>query len=225
MAAVVIDDDSSKSLRAAVHTLRSDFDVPSDKVLSWKEYVKTHERRRRAAEVLGRVDGLRLCYVYSVKSELREGTYKEHPQRFYNYVALKLYKSILWAARDWKGVNAEVWTRFGHVHGHDHNSTKEYISAQVMADPKVPSSMEKGLRWVSSSTYDESQAADLYGGFLKSAIWPSGKYAYTEPSYLISIWHQIRNSSSCAIPLGIMSMPKSGLLRQNSWFPCAHCTK
>lgn len=147
------------------------------------------------------------------------------PERFYNYVAYKTYKSTLWAARNMKGSSARVWTRFGHVRGHDHATTAKCITDQAAMDAKVPDHLEQGLRWVSADRYLEGQAADMYGGFLKSAVWPDGQFGYTEPAYLLSVWRQIRNSDDCAIPLGLMSMPSSGLVRQNPWFPCAHCTK
>jgi hypothetical protein len=225
MAALVLDDAGAAAVRAAVDLLRGDFRVPRDRVMSWKDHVKTHDRRRRAAEVLGAIAGMQVCYVYSVKSALRAGSYVTDPQRFYNYVAYKTYKSALWAARAWKGSDAEVWTRFSHVRRHDHRSTESYIKREARKDPKVPFELEQGLRWVSADAYKESQAADLYGGFLKAALWPSGEFGYVEPAYLLAVWHQLRNSDTCAIPLGIMSMPDSRLLRQNEWFPCRQCTK
>lgn len=191
--------------------------------MSWKQDAKTHDRRKRAAQVLGAVDGIRVCYVYSVKARLWQGTYRDDPQRFYNYVAYKAYKSVLWAARAWKGERARVWTRFGHVKHHDHRSTARYIKQQATDDPKVPFLMEQGLTWVSADKYAESQAADLYGGFLKAALWPDGQFGYVEPTYLLSVWHQLEHSHDCAIPLGIMSMPNNDLARQLDWFPCKNC--
>ena len=140
-------------------------------------------------------------------------------------MAYKTYKSAIWTARAWKGPDAEVWTRYGHVRAHDHRSTESYIRREAAADPRVPFEMEQGLRWVSADRYSESQAADLYGGFLKAALWPDGEFDYVEPAYLLRVWHQLSHSESCAIPLGIMSMPNSHLVREAPWFPCAHCTK
>lgn len=193
--------------------------------MSWKNHVKTHDRRKRAAAVLGSLSGVQVCYVYCVKSELRTGSYRDDPQEFYDYVAYKMYKSVLWAARSWKGSNARVWTRFGHVKGHDHLSTEAHIQREACRDPSVPSHMVQGLKWVSADRYVESQAADLYGGFLKAALWPIGEFSYVEPTYLLAVWHQLRNSSSCAIPLGIMSMPDNELVTRNQWFPCGSCPK
>lgn len=225
MAAVLVDDQAATDLRQAVRQLRRDLQVPDNAVMSWKNNVKTHDRRKRAAELLGAVQGLRVCYVYAIKSALRADSYRSDPQRFYNYVAYMTYKSTLWAARNWKGIDARVWTRFGHVRGHDDTTTRSYITRMAATDTRVPNHMEQGLRWVSADRYLESQAADMYGGFLKSAVWADGQFGYTEPSYLLSIWHQIRNSDDCAIPLGLMSMPDSGLVRLNAWFPCQPCKK
>lgn len=66
----------------------------------------------------------------------------------------------------------------------------------------------------------KAKRADLYGGFLKAALWPAGQFSLVEPAYLLTVWHQIRNSNSCAVPLGIMSMPNCDLLRKEPWFPC-----
>lgn len=223
MAAVLVTGAGAQALRAAVGRLRADFRVPDGKVMSWKEHVKTHDRRRRAADVLRSVDGLRVCYVYAVKAELRAGSYRDDPQRFYNYVAYTTYKAVLWAARDWVGATGRVWTRFGHVRHHDHRTTREYIQDQARRDPKVPFEMEQGLRWVSADRYVESQAADLYGGFLKAALWPGGEFSYVEPTYLLRIWPQLRGSERCAVPLGIMPMPDPALLTGRRWFPCRRC--
>lgn len=225
MAAVLVDDAGAAELRDAVRHLRNDLRVPDQEVMSWKDHAKDHDRRKRAAELLGAVRGIRVSYVYVVKSELAAESYLTHSERFYNYICYKTYKSVLWSARNWKGSGARLWTRFGHVRNHDHRSTKAYIEVEASKDEKVPDSLEQGLRWVSADKYLESQAADMYGGFLKAATWPSGTFNYVEPNYLLQVWPQLRNSGSCAIPLGIMSMPRNDLLQQNSWFPCANCPK
>lgn len=225
MAAVLVTDSGAVQLRQAVTQLRADFHVPANKVLSWKDYVKTHDRRKHAVEVLSAVQELKVCYVYAIKRELDPASYINNVERFYNYVAYKLYKSVIWAARNWQGPSAKLWTRYGHVKGHDHTSTEAYIKWEASQDHRVPDHMEQGLRWVSADRYLESQAADLYGGFLKAAIWPDGEFNYTEPSYLTSVWSQIRNSEDCAIPLGIMSMPDNTLTCKMPWFPCAPCPK
>lgn len=225
MAAVLADDEGVLDLRRALATLRLDFGLPPDSVLSWKAHAKSHDRRKRIAEVLGQVQGIRVCYAYTLKAALRPGSYVEHRERFYNFVAYQLYKSILWTARNWKGGNGKVWTRFSHVRHHDHTATEAYIRRQAQQDSRVPVHMEQGLRWVSAAIHAESQAADLFSGFLKAALWPGGEFNYTEPAYLVSVWHQIRNSDTCAIPLGIYPMPDASVLTTLKWFPCVSCSK
>lgn len=225
MAAVLVTPQGAIDLRAAVRQLRADFNVPEGVPMSWKNHVKTHDRRRRAVAVLGQVEELRVCYVYSVKSALGAGSYRDDKVRFYNWVAWMTYKSILWGARSWQGNQVRVWTRFGHVKHHDHRMTDAYIRSQASKDGRVPEHLEQGLKWVSADQYLESQAADLYGGFLKAATWASGDFGYVEGSYLMGIWHQIRNSEQCAVPLGIMSMPAYQYLHELPWFPCTHCPK
>src|SRR5579875_1085619 len=224
MTAVLVDDVGAPKLRAAVTQLRGEFGVPANKPMSWKKHTKTHDRRRRAAEVLGAVDEMKVCYVFAIKSKLRPSSYVGDRDRFYNYVAYKLYKSTIWAARNWRGNTARLVTRFGHVKGHDHTVTENYIKWQASMDQRIPFYMEQGLRWVDAGRYLESQAADMFSGFLKAAFWP-GDYGYVEPSYLLSIWHKIRNSENCAIPLGIMPMPDNKLLADLAWFPCTTCPK
>jgi hypothetical protein len=223
MAAVLVGDRDASRLRAAVDTLRSDFAVPVDAVLSWKSHVKTHDRRRRAVEVLRAVPGLTVCYVYAAKAELAPGTYRDNPTLFYDYVAFTTYESVVWAARH---VGAgEVRIGFGHVKNHDHRTTEEYIKREASRDDKVPDSLVTSMHRVSADRYAESQAADLFGGLLRAATWPTGQFGYVEPSYSLDAWPTIRNSGSCAIPLGIMSMPSADVLTAEQWFPCAHCTK
>ncbi|GGK52605.1 DUF3800 domain-containing protein [Nocardia camponoti] len=225
MAAVIVDDLSAPELRSAVTTLRTDFGVPAGKVMSWKEHVKNHDRRKRASAVLAGVPNLHVCYVFAVKNEVDPSSYICDPVRFYNFVALETYRSVAGAARDLYGTDARLWTRYGHVRGHDHNTTDAYIRRKSQTDERIPWHMEQGLRWVSADKYLESQAADLYGGFLKAAIWPSGEFGYTESAYLMSIWHQIRASEHCVVPHGLRSMPDTGLVAKMEWFPCRPCPK
>lgn len=222
MAAILLTDDSARAIQAAVDQLRSDFGVSPSQVMSWKHHVKTHARRKHAAQVLSAVADVRLIYVYCQKNEVA-GAYTANRELFYNYVALKLYKNILWAARNWKGAREGIRTRFGHVRGHDHQTTESYFAFELQFEPKVPWQMERGLRWVSADQYRESQAADLYAGFLRAAVWPD-EFGNVEGQYLETVWPQIRKGDhDCPIPLGFMSMPQSDLASQWAWWPCTHC--
>jgi len=224
MAAVLVDETSALALQSVVRQLRAEFGVPDDRVMSWKDHLKTHARRKRAATVLGAVPNIRIIYVYCQKDRV-VGQYTTNRELFYNYVALKMYKNILWAARNWMGTAGSIQTRFGHVRGHDHTTTETYFRFQLQFDNKVPSGMEKGLRWVSADNYLESQAADLYGGFLKAATWPD-EFGSFEGQYLKAVWHQIRRGSyDCPVPLGLMSMPENGIVKEHDWYDCAHCSQ
>ncbi|MBM7504215.1 DUF3800 domain-containing protein [Agromyces aurantiacus] len=222
MAAILLTEESARAVRAAVKQLRVEFRVPDGVVMSWKEHLKTHARRMRAGQVLSAIPDVCLIYVYCQKDAVT-GRYVQDRELFYNYVALKMYKSILWAARAWKGPNERVNTRFGHVRGHDHRSTEEYFRAQRRYERTVPWHMENGLRWVSADRFLESQAADLYGGFLRSAVWPD-EFGNVEGRFIRDVWHQIRRGNgNCPVPLGLMSMPTNELVKQFEWYECPHC--
>lgn len=222
MAAILLTDDSAKAVRLAIDQLRSDFGVAPGQVMSWKDHLKTHARRKHAAQVLSAITDVRLIYVYCQKDQVA-GTYTTNRELFYNYVALKLYRNILWAARNWKGAKEGIQTRFGHVRGHDHQTTESYFKFELQFESKVPSQMERGLRWVSADQYRESQAADLYAGFLKAAVWPD-EFGNVEGQYLQIVWPQIRKGDNdCPIPLGFMSMPENNLASEWPWWPCVHC--
>lgn len=222
MAAVLVTGESARQLRAAVARLRDDFGVPQGRVMSWKDHVKTHARRLHAAQVLAQVTDVRIIYVYCEKAQV-VGEYTKDRELFYNYVALKMYRGILWAARNWKGTSEGICTRFGHVRGHDHRSTEAYFRSQLPREPRVPNQMERGLRWVSADRYLESQAADLYGGFLKAATWPD-EFGNVEGRFIRTVWRQIRRGDhDCPVPLGLMSMPDNDLVKQQEWYDCAHC--
>lgn len=225
MAAVIIEQSDTSVLRQALLDLRKDFRVPNGKVLSWKEYVKTHDRRRQAARRLAAVQGIRVCYVYVDKRALRPTAYGGSVEVMYNYVAGKMLKSALWAARSAFGTDGQVWIRYGHVRRHNHQTTESYLRQQILPDPRVPSAMLAGLNWVSADKYVESQAADIFGGFLKAALWPGGEFSMVEPSYLLKVWSLIHNTHVCAVPLGLMSMPESNLVTKEAWFPCVQCPK
>lgn len=225
MAALLADVDGARNVRSAVDQLRSDFKVPHGRVMSWKQDAKNHDRRRHAARTLAQLKHVKVCYVYAQKDALNAASYVSDAERFYNYVAGKTYTSILWAARHWRGANCQLWTRFGHVRAHNHVPTKAYLERLAASDDRIPDYLEQGLRWVGADEYVESQAADLFGGFLKAALWPSGEFQLTEPAYLQTVWPLIRNSESCAIPLGLMSMPDNAIVTAHDWFPCDECPK
>ncbi|WFN91515.1 DUF3800 domain-containing protein [Gordonia sihwensis] len=226
MAAVIVDEDGAKLLQAVVQKLRVAFKVPDGEVLSWKRYVKNHDRRKYAAQLLSKLNGVHVCYVWAHKDELREGSYRDDGKRFYNWVAYRTYKAAIWTAKYEYGADARVHFRFGHVKGFDHGPGKAYIEKESQADPKVPDHMQESLRWVSADRYAESQAADLYGGFLSAAIWPQGSFGMTESMYLKMAWPAIRKGpNGCAIPLGLFAMPDYSLATESDWFPCGECPK
>lgn len=229
MAAVLVSQTHAPHLRQAVSLLRKDFHVPDDRPMSWKEAGKTHDRRRHAAEVLGAVDNVRVLYVYADKQQLQHAGFANDLTLFYNYVAGKMFKSILWAAQNWQGHPTPVHIRYGHVRRHDHRTTEAYLRGSTFEDdPKIPTYLLAGLEWVSATQYLESQAADMYGGFLRAAVWPKRTEwgdEYTYPEFLHAVWHQIRHSEDCAIPLGIFVMPHHSAFTDSGALPCTSCPK
>lgn len=222
MAAVIVNDRSAPQLRQAVEQLRSDFNVHSGVVMSGKQHLKEHKRRLHAAKTLAGVGDVRLILVYCEKSQV-QGDYVNLTDRFYNYVSLKMYKNILWAAQNWMGAAAGIHTRFGYVKGHDHSATEAYLRSETTKDSRVVETMERGLKWVSADRYLESQAADVYGTFLRAATWPD-EYGNVEGRYLQEVWHQIRKGDhDCPVPLGLMSMPSNDLVKHHEWYRCTHC--
>lgn len=234
MAAVLVDNAGASRLRSALQQLRADFKVPAKDTMSWKRHVKSHDRRKHAARVLAAVPGVTVLYAYYRKDALTHGTYHEDRQRSYDFLALKMYKAVLFATAYGAGqATRTVSTRFGHVKGHDHRATLAYLTDQgTRMREKLPSHAERDLKFVAADTHPESQAADLYAGFLKAAIWED-EFGDVEGGYLLDVWHQIRQaelcnvptSRYCAVPLGIFSMPHTGLLKAASWFPCGHCVR
>ncbi|CEA09905.1 hypothetical protein BN1051_03283 [Arthrobacter saudimassiliensis] len=223
MAALLVDDVGAAQVQAAVQRLRREFSIPEGTPLSWKRHVRTHEKRKYVAQQLAALIGVKVIYVYCRKSDVTRGTFVRDRGTFYNYIAGKTYKGILWAANHWDSEPAKVWTRFGQVMGFDHQATtKPYFERALFTDRRVPAQIEQGLKWVAAHTYAESQAADLYAGFIKAATWPD-EYGNVEGQYLRTVWHQIRNSEVCAVPLGLMSVPDSTLVTANEWFPCGSC--
>lgn len=221
-AAILVGPVAALELRAAVDQLRNDFGVVSAKPMSWKDHIRTDERRMHAVRTLGAIRDVRVLYVYTDKRVVT-GPYVQTRGALYNYVAGKCYKSILWAARN-QGADF-VHLRFGQVANFDHRTTKDYFEHQVDADPKVPNERVAGLQWVAATQYRESQAADIYAGFLRAAVWPD-EFGGLHPQYLQGVWHQVRTGpTGCTIPLGFMSMPTNDVARVLPWWSCtcANC--
>ena len=221
MALVVGDAAAMTELRDTVRRLRVDFKVPAGQVMSWKSHLKNADRRNHAVRTLAALEKHQVIYAVTKKSELAGGSFQSDDKRFYDFVAGSAHKSILWASRNLRA--DEVRIRFGRVRGVDHEHTRKYIHSVNIPDPKVPTYLEKELSWVGADTHFESEAADLYAGFLKAAFWPD-EFGNTEEIYIRRIWHQIRKGpTGCAVPLGLFTMPHYGVIFNESWFSCESC--
>lgn len=222
MAAVLTTETSDVQMREALRGLKSEFGIPETTVLTAKKHLKSEKRRLRAAEVLGSIPNVKVIFCYASKSKVT-GNYTKDSTVFYNYVAMQTYKRILWAARDWRGRGEKIRTSFGHVKWHDHEATTQYFDWQIPLETRVPSHMEAKLGWVSASTYELMQAADIYASFL----WKLTEYENSEEHHFVvmsKVWHQIRtDSKGCPINLGILSMPNDQIFLNAGWNNCPHC--
>ncbi|PMD04197.1 hypothetical protein CJ199_13460, partial [Brevibacterium paucivorans] len=79
---------------------------------SWKEYVRDHDRRLHVADHLSMLDKVQAIYVYTDKAAVTEGTYTTERGALYNYVAGKMLKNILWAARNSGVKKGDLTIRF-----------------------------------------------------------------------------------------------------------------
>lgn len=221
MAAILGDHDTMAGVRKVIRQLRADFNIPKGEVMSWKKYLKTHERRLHAFNQLGKIDTLTVLYAISKKSELAENSFATEDKQFYDFVAARMHTAVLWAARAQHADGVRI--RFGHVRGVDHEHCRKFIRNSNDPNPKVPTKLEKELSWVAADRHFESEAADFYAGALKAAFWED-KYGNTDDSYLRKIWHQVRkNNLGCAVPLGLFTMPHYGVVFDSWWFACDGC--
>ena len=63
MATIIGNAQTMSQVKTVVKDLRSDFDVPTGEVMSWKKHLKTHERRLHAAKSLARIEDLLVVYA------------------------------------------------------------------------------------------------------------------------------------------------------------------
>lgn len=225
MAGVIVSKDAEEQARQALRQLRKDFRTPAGRPLSAKNDTKTHDRRTHASRLLAQVDGLKVIYVVADKSALSPGSYKDDVVRFYNVTAFEVFKRILWTANRWPGGRHAVEVRFGHVAKHPHEDTHRYfqLKRDRNLEPSVPFALVSKLAWVNAGDFEMSQVADLYGGFLRAAFWPTS-FGYVEGSYLRNVWHQIRNSENCILTLGLYPRPTTQWAVGQPWWPCQPCT-
>lgn len=223
MAAVVVDAAAETAARAALRALRADFKVPDGKPLHAKEHIKTHDRRVHAAKALAAVPGLKVIYVAADKAALRPGSYRDDVTLFYNFMAYSTLQRILWLSRRWSGTTHRVGVHFGHVAHHPHHDTHAYFQIKSGQDRSVPFHLIDHLDWYDARKFEMSQVADVYGIFLKAALWPND-FGNVESAYLRTIWHQIRQDTGCPISLGFRYSPSDDLARALPWWPCT-CTK
>lgn len=224
MAAIVVGEQGAAQCRELADELRQEFNVPSTMVLSWKKHVRKHEARKYVAKRLAELTDVTVLYTYCRKSEVDWGQFTQDRALCYNYVAGKIQKAILWTASyDGRCAPRGLTVRFGHVRGLDHkNTTLPYFERRVHADRKVPEKVLDRVSWVDSAKYAESQIADLFAGCLHAALVPDA-YGAHEGHYLRTVWPLIRNSHSCSIPLGLLSIPQNHLVTAHDWFPCTTC--
>ncbi|MBE6482016.1 MAG: DUF3800 domain-containing protein [Actinomyces ruminicola] len=234
MSAVVVDEDAEREARACLARLRQDFEVPSNRAMSWKRDLKRHDRRLHAASELAKIAGLTVCYVIADKRALYKDSYASNNTTMYNVVAYATLQRILWTAKHHPKGPHRVEARFGHVKNHDHKDTHRYFQMK-RDDPgqgKTPFGHLAVLQWVGADEYEMSQVADFYGGFLHAAVTPS-KFGEVEGRFLNQIWHQVRNSNgcvkrggdgtTCSLTLGLQYRPQSQLLKEFDWWNCPDC--
>lgn len=225
MAALVLGPRGVAEARILADRLRSEFGIGNDRPLSWKKYVREHDRRRYVAREISKLPDAQVTYTYCRKAEVDYGSFVNDRGKLYNYVAAKTYKSILWTAKFWDGeVGAStVLTRFGHVRGFDHEkTTRPYVRRSVDSDRKISGELERGLFWVDARNYREAMIADLFAGCLHSAI-TEDEYGSTDGGYLLQTWPLVRKVGGCAIPFGVLSIPANELVTTLEWFPCKDC--
>lgn len=233
MAAVVVEAENEAEAQCVVESLRSEFRVPDRKPMSWKEHLKLHERRVHAALKLSGITGMRVIYGVVDKRCLKPGGLDADRVAFYNYLAYRLLRKVLFAAHHWEGGPRQVIIHFGSVRGHDDTDTHRYFQIKRAQCPEIPFELLSKIDWVSADRYKLSQAADLYGGFLKAALWPSGEFKILEPRFILEVWHQIYSTehcpsddgprSCCPACRGLMMIPRGhGFSRE--WWPC-ECIK
>lgn len=223
MAAVVVEDTAERAMREALRQLRKDCATPEERPLSWKESLKTHERRKRAAALLSQVTaGVKVIYVCNQKSLAYPGSYVGNPRLFYNYVAYYTLERILRCADNWQGGGQDVNVRFGQVKGFDHQVTQRYFDFKRRGADWYPPpwGRKASLTWVSASQYEMSQVADVYAGFMKASTWPDD-FGDTEGSYIQKVWHQIDHASSCVLGKGLKGMPTHQVFTTQPWWPCS----
>ena len=225
MAGLVMTAAGAADARDLVVSLKQDFKIPNDSNLSWKDYVRKHERRKYVSQRLAELEDVKVIYVFTDKKEVN-GPYVKHRGYLYNYVAGKMFKNILYAAQHWGCEDLTV--RFSHVKGFDHASVSEPYLRRIVKDfPSLKNLSE--LKWVDARCYKESDVADLFAGCLNAAL-RRDNYGNIEGSYLQEVWHLVRNTEQCetnsrycAIPLGMMPMPHYRVVEGMKWFLCEDC--
>lgn len=231
MAAILFPASAAGDVRRMITDLKDEFRVPHDKPFSWKEYVRDHDRRLHVADHLSMLDKVQAIYVYTDKAAVTEGTYTTERGALYNYVAGKMLKNILWAARNSGVKKGDLTIRFSHVKGFDHDSvSRPYLETTLPAQQSLPMELLDSLQWVAATKYRESDVADLFAGCLNEALRP-GRYGHVEGRYLRTVWPRVRGvenctsaSNYCAVPLGFMAMPNYKVISPG-WFPCPDCPK
>ena len=231
MAAVIFEESAGAALRELIDWYRAEFNIPKEKNVSWKEHVRDHDRRLLVADRLVALEGVTVSYVYTDKATV-VGEYVRERGFLYNYVAGKMLKNVLYAARNMGATDGSLTIRYSHVHKFDHEGlSRPYLTERLPSIATIPLNLVESINWVNARKYRESDVADLFAGCLLSALVP-GKYGHVEGRYLRTVWPRVRgvencgdpDSQWCALPLGFMPMPTYSVADQD-WFPCRPCKR
>lgn len=190
-ACVLIPDESEPALFATLARLRCDLDAPNP--LHWNQHVKTFSRRQHVTRLLLDVPGLRMFFVLVDKASIPVGSPMHADQAvFYNYAAAVVVGRALRAAHGWTGGARRLTTRFGHVRGFDHTSTRDHLARAAREDAWLPwHALTSGtVHFDSPARRDGLQAADAYAGMLNAAVRPD-RYGNHEPFHLLAMRPQL----------------------------------
>lgn len=178
MTAVVIPHEYTNHLQVIVQGMKHHCNLPDDKFLHWVKHFRRENiaRRNVALDLFTGFRRIKVVHVVIHKPSIAESAHMRRDTRgVYHYATALLTERIGHVAANWEGGPRRARLNLGVVGGVNHALTMKYLhhvanEARAKQEDHWFDYLQWPFKWFSMTQLEGLQAADMYSGFLTTAL-------------------------------------------------------